>query len=253
MSIEHSFDNKSEPLFSPENFYGKHEKIADICIATFSHAVHDKVIKNYRCVKVAYSGTANGRIPIYKLEDYNLLFYMSPIGSASSGCIVDEVHCLTGATKFIFFGSCGVLDEEKCAEKIIIPTSAYRDEGFSYHFAPAQDYIQIKKSSKLEAILNELKTDFVLGKTWTTDAIYRETINNRNARKAEGCICVEMECSGLQAVCDFRNLDFYPFFFGGDLLNDSSWSRSTLGTDIEKKNQIASFELALKIATSLKK
>ena len=61
-----------------------------------------------------------------------------------------------------------------------------------------------------------------------------------------------MECSGLQAVCDFRKIDFYPFFFGGDLLNDLSWNRATLGTDEEKKNQISSFELALRVADELK-
>lgn len=251
MSIEQAFDDKSEPLITPEKFYGKHEKIADICIATFSHAVHDKVVKNYKCSKIAYSGTANGRIPIYKLDDYNVLFYMSPIGAATAGCIIDEVRCLTGATKYIFFGSCGILDEQKCSGKIILPTSAYRDEGFSYHFVPTQDYIQIGNSSKLAEIFTEQNIDFVLGKTWTTDAIYRETINNRNLRKNEGCICVEMECSGLQAICDFREIDFYPFFFGGDLLNDSSWSRAILGTEEEKKNQIASFELALKVVNKL--
>ena len=51
--------------------------------------------------------------------------------------------------------------------------------------------------------------------------------------------------------CDFRKIDFYPFFFGGDLLKDSSWSRAILGTEEEKKNQIASFELALKVANKL--
>ena len=131
--------------------------------------------------------------------------------------------------------------------------SAYRDEGFYYHFAPAQDYIEINKNSELTSIFYKLNVDYVTGKTWTTDAIYRETINNRNARKKDGCICVEMECSGLQAVCDFRKIDFYPFFFGGDLLNDLSWNRATLGTDEEKKNQISCFELALKVADELKK
>ena len=248
MSIEQTFDNKSEALITPEIVYGAHEKIADICIATFSHAVHDKVIKNYKVSKVAHSGTANGRIPIYMLEDCNVLFYMSPVGSSSAGCIIDEVRCLTGASKFIFFGSCGILDEEKCGGKIIVPTSAYRDEGFSYHYAPAQDYIEIKKSSDLASVFDKLNVDYIAGKTWTTDAIYRETINNRNARKNEGCVCVEMECSGLQAVCDFRKIDFYPFLFGGDLLNDSAWNRATLGTDIEKENQFSCFELALKVA-----
>lgn len=57
---------------------------------------------------------------------------------------------------------------------------------------------------------------YVKGKTWTTDAFYRETINNFEIRKADGCISVEMECSAIQAMCDFRNLNVYMFLTCGD-------------------------------------
>ena len=73
MGIEHSFDDKSEALISPEMFYGVYEKIADICIVTFSHAVFEKVLKQFSCKKVANSGTANGKIPVYLLEKYGVL------------------------------------------------------------------------------------------------------------------------------------------------------------------------------------
>lgn len=251
MSIEKSFDDKSEALITPEKIYGNHKKIADICIITFSHAVHDRVLKTYSCKKVANSGTANGKIPIYFIEEKNILFYLSPIGSAVAGTVLDEVRCLTKACKFIVFGSCGILDENKCSGKIIIPTEAYRDEGFSYHFEKAADYIEISKSPVLIKILNDLHIENISGRTWTTDAIYRETVNNKNVRKSEGCICVEMECAGLQALCNFRGLELYQFFFGGDLLGDINWSRGTLGTNTEKSNQINCFELALEIAEKI--
>ncbi|MDD7256350.1 TOTE conflict system archaeo-eukaryotic primase domain-containing protein [Bullifex porci] len=251
MSIEKSFDDKSEALINPEKIYGNHKKIADICIITFSHAVHDRVLKTYSCKKVANSGTANGKIPIYFIEEKNILFYLSPIGSAVAGTVLDEVRCLTKACKFIVFGSCGILDENKCSGKIIIPTEAYRDEGFSYHFEKAADYIEISKSPVLIKILNDLHIENISGRTWTTDAIYRETVNNKNVRKSEGCICVEMECAGLQALCNFRGLELYQFFFGGDLLGDINWSRGTLGTNTEKSNQINCFELALEIAEKI--
>lgn len=251
MSIEKSFDDKSEALITPEKIYGNHKKIADICIITFSHAVHDRVLKTYSCKKVANSGTANGKIPIYYIEEKNILFYLSPIGSAVAGTVLDEVRCLTKACKFIVFGSCGILDENKCSGKIIIPTEAYRDEGFSYHFEKAADYIEISRSPVLIKILNDLHIENISGRTWTTDAIYRETVNNKNVRKSEGCICVEMECAGLQALCNFRGLELYQFFFGGDLLGDINWSRGTLGTNTEKSNQINCFELALEIAEKI--
>lgn len=53
--------------------------------------------------------------------------------------------------------------------------------------------------------MEESGIPFVKGKTWTTDSFYRETNNNFEKRKADGCISVEMECSAIQAMCDFRN------------------------------------------------
>ncbi|WP_300804010.1 hypothetical protein [uncultured Acetatifactor sp.] len=38
---------------------------------------------------------------------------------------------------------------------------------------------------------------YVKGKTWTTDSFYRETVNNFQKHKADGCISVEMECAAL--------------------------------------------------------
>lgn len=39
-----------------------------------------------------------------------------------------------GAKKFVLFGSCGVLDDDKVKENIIIPVSAIRDERTSHHY-----------------------------------------------------------------------------------------------------------------------
>ena len=43
--------------------------------------------------------------------------------------------------------------------------------------------------------------------------------------KADGCRSVEMECSAVQAMCDFRNLELYVFFTSGDLLDSPKWDR----------------------------
>ena len=46
-----------------------------------------------------------------------------------------------GFKNFIVLGSCGVLDQSIQADKIILPSSALRDEGTSYHYAPASDEV----------------------------------------------------------------------------------------------------------------
>ncbi len=60
----------------------------------------------------------------------------------------------------------------------MVPTEAYRDEGTSYHYAPASDYIAIKNADVVARFMKENKTPYIKGKTWTTDAFYWETVSN---------------------------------------------------------------------------
>ena len=91
----------------------------------------------------------------------------------------------------------------------------------------------------------------MMGTTWTTDAFYRETQGKVAKRKEMGAICVEMECAAMQAMCDFRGVEFFQFLYAGDNLDHSTWDpRSLSGTSrLEDKEKIAllAFELALRI------
>lgn len=88
-----------------------------------------------------------------------------------------------------------------------------------------------------------------MGKTWTTDAIYRETVRNMEKRKQDGCISVEMECAGIQAMCNFRNLEFYSFFTSGDLLDAPEWdSRLKEGQIKDTQHDAGHFNIALALA-----
>lgn len=253
MSIINSFDNNSKPLIDVGSFYGASRYYADVCIVTFSHHVKKMFLKKYKAKKVATSGTANGEIDIYlfKVQDKKLLFYMSPIGAAVAAAVMHEVHYVTGVTKFVVYGSCGVLDNEKCKGKLIVPIASYRDEGLSYHYMEPSDFIEIKNARKLAQLFDKKQYPYVLGKSWTTDALYMETANKVLARKNEGCISVEMESSGLQAICDFYGYELYTFFFGADLFEGECWSKSKLGGNIERDIQKATFDIALQIALYL--
>ncbi len=79
-----------------------------------------------------------------------------------------------GAKKSVLFGSCGVLDDAKVKDHIIIPVSAVRDEGTSYHYiAPSPEIEADARSIQiLENVLTKCGCSYVKGKTWTSDAIY---------------------------------------------------------------------------------
>lgn len=248
--INRTFDDRSGAVISPQSVYGPRDKLCDSCIVVFSRAVTENILKSFDCVRIAAISSVNGDIPIYQFthRGNRIAFYTTMISSAGAGTCIEDAHCLTGATKYIMFGSCGTLNREITAGKLIIPTQAYRDEGFSYHYAEAQDYIEIKNAGRVARIFDELGIPYVMGKTWTTDGIYRETKNNLEKRKAEGCIAVEMECAGVQAVCDFRKLELYNFLISGDLLDAPEWEKRILGSEEEKNRQLSSFYVALELA-----
>ncbi len=92
---------------------------------------------------------------------------------------------------------------------------------------------------------------FVVGKSWTTDAVYMETQNKVQKRKEEGCVSVEMESSGLQAICNYYGFELYTFFFPADVLDGDLWSKANLGGEIEHNIQRETFKVALKIAMEI--
>ncbi|MBE6087317.1 MAG: phosphorylase [Clostridium beijerinckii] len=248
--ITNTFDDKTEAIIIPENFYEKKEKVCETCIVTFSNVVVENILQTFRCEKIDDIMSANGLIPIYKLnyKGKEIAFYMTMISSTGAGTCIEEARCLIGAKKYIMFGSCGCLDKEITAGKVIIPTEAYRDEGFSYHYVPAEDYITIRNADVIAKAFKDMGIPYVKGKTWTTDGIYRETKANMEKRKKEGCIAVEMECAGVQAVCDFRGLEYYDFLISGDLLDSQEWDRRILGNDEERTHQLKNFYIALELA-----
>lgn len=220
------YDIASEPIVTLEAFYGPKKHLVDKCIVLFSKIIYEHMLKQYECTQVAEIGACNGGVPVWTFEHKGetVAFYLSMIGSALAGGTVAEVNYITGATKYVMFGSCGSLDADKTTGKFIVPTQAYRGEGLSYYFAEAQDYISIRNSDRLAEIFTEINVPFVQGRIWTTDSMLRETVNLVNKRKSEGCIAVEMEVAGVQAVCDFYGFELYDFLAAGDVLVEGDYA-----------------------------
>lgn len=196
----------------------------------FSEQIFEYMLDTYEHQEVGAIRCCNGITPVYvfDIEGMKIAGYLSHIGSALAGGDVIEVNWLTGAVKFIMFGSAGSLDSGLTTGKFVIPTHSYREEGLSYHYAPPADYIEVKNAKTVKAIFDELKLPNVWGKVWTTDAIYRETKAKLDARKKEGCIAVEMELAGVQAVCDFYGWELYNFLVTGDVLDQTVYDVSGL-------------------------
>lgn len=223
-------------------------------ISVFSHQLFDKLVSFFNARVIAQTNDVDGIWNIYEViyKGNRFAFYKARLGApACVGCFEELIGL--GVKRIILLGNCGVLckDIKDCG--IIIPTSALRDEGTSYHYAPASDFIPVnhKYIPEFQSILSELGYPFVTGTTWTTDAFFRETYDKIKRRRERGAICVEMECSAMQALCDFRNVEFFQFFYAGDNLDHSQWDPRSLSGNVklDEKEKIAmlAFELASQI------
>ena len=251
--ITNSFDNKSKPLIQPEDMYEKAPENDKVTIVTFSSYLLIYLVDHYKIQLYKTFRSVGDTISVYtlKIEDKEYFIYKTQIGATVSGLLMQEVATVTGSHRFIFFGSSGVLDEELCRGKIIVPSQSYRDEGLSYHYAPASDFIDIKNYKIVDEFLTKINIPHVVGKIWTTDGFYMETLDKIKARKEAGCIAVDMEISGVQAVANYCNFDYYTMIFPIDSLEGVEWDRKGLAGDADHALQVTSFEIVLKLAMSL--
>ncbi|MBQ9952145.1 MAG: nucleoside phosphorylase [Clostridia bacterium] len=231
MSIIHSFDPHSEAVLNPWDVIVPVENLPGTLIATFNPkfiAILEKMASLEECAVLKANGRA---IPVYRFEYHGAVLgiFHTMLGGAASAAMLEELIAM-GAKRVLYFGSAGALDRELVEGHLIVPTAAYRDEGVSYHYMPASDSIEIDTAETLCAILDSLNVSYAKAKTWTTDAVYRETRANMEKRKAEGCAVVEMECASVMAVGQFRKIPVYQFLYAADCLDATQWDRRLLGS-----------------------
>lgn len=113
----------------------------------------------------------------------------------------------------------------------IIPTDAYRDEGTSYHYLPASDFVEVASAKKLAEIFEKEEVPYELTKTWTTDALFKETKEKMRNRVECGCNVVEMECASIMAAAKSRGFKAYQFLYTDDTLESEKWDIKTLKED----------------------
>jgi uridine phosphorylase len=169
-----------------------------------------------------------GKVPIWELalEGRRLALVHPGVGAPLAAAFLEELIAL-GCRAFVACGGAGVLVPDVALGHVVVPTSAVRDEGTSYHYLPAAREVA-PTAQAVEAILATLQrhdVPHVTGKTWTTDAMYRETRDKVARRVAEGCLTVEMEAAAFFAVASFRGVAFGQLLYAGDDLSGDAWDQ----------------------------
>lgn len=245
------FDPVSEAIIEPRKIL-KPIDIPERCVLCFFQDAITKVATEHPSKVVHHLGSEIGRNPVYALEieGKSVAFIHPGVGAPLAGAFLEELIAL-GCRKFIACGGAGVLDGEITVGHVVVPTSAVRDEGTSYHYLPPSREVMPDQVgvAAIEATLQKHHVPYVMGKTWTTDAVYRETRARMEARKAEGCLTVEMEAAAFFAIAQFRGVSFAQLLYSGDNLAGDEWDHRDWQSKVSTREKL--FWLAVEAALLL--
>lgn len=219
----------------------KSRDVPEHCVICFFKEVLDKIIVEHNARILVNNGWEDGPHPLYEIshQGQRLAFFHPGIGAPLAVGLLEEVIAY-GCSKFMVCGGCGVLEKDIAVGNIIVVSGAVRDEGVSYHYLEPSREVAAKDVAveALTSILSNRGIPHRVGKTWTTDAPYRETPIRIARRKAEGCLTVEMESAGLIAVAQFRNVILGQVLYGGDDLSGTEWDNRAWQTRADVRESL---------------
>lgn len=146
------------------------------------------------------------------------------MGAPTTAMVMEELLA-DGVDTVLTVGKAGSLTDDIDVGEFVVTDRAIRDEGTSHHYleseadARATDRVVDALTSHLAAA----DESYHVGPTWTTDAIYRETVAEVERYAEEGVLTVDMEAATVFAVGEYRDVDVGGLFVVSDYLDTSGW------------------------------
>ncbi|MEW5923489.1 MAG: nucleoside phosphorylase [Candidatus Zixiibacteriota bacterium] len=239
------FDPERKAIIEP----GEHSNpmdIAEHCVICFFREVFDKMLAEYDARLMFEDNWEVDRVQFYEInyEGRRLALFRPYIGAPIAAGMLEQAIAL-GCRKFTACGGAGVLNRDIAVGHIMVPASAIRDEGTSYHYLPPEREVAASPEAvaAIEQTLKSRHIPYNACKTWTTDAPYRETKDKVELRRDEGCLTVEMEAAAFFAVAQFRNVTFGQILYGGDDVSGENWDERGWASRISIREKL--FHLAV--------
>ena len=218
------YDTSRNPIIKPTDFLVK--TLPSKCVITFFRKELNQLVVDKNLPVIGHLHSEILDIPIY---EYNIskekICITMPFSTAPGAAgTIEELHAM-GCNKFIICGGAGSVKKDSKVGEIIVPVAAVRDEGTSYHYIEPSREVECHKATADFIIsgLERLGIPYTVGKTWTTDAMYRETPEMIELRRKEGCITVEMETAAFFAVSKYYDIPLAQLLYAGDDVSGEKW------------------------------
>lgn len=194
----------------------------------------------------------HGKRPLFEtdVDGERVAFCHAPVGAPAAVLLLEEAIAL-GCRDIIGVGGAGALIDGLDVGHPVVADSAVRDEGTSLHYLRPGRTVEAHPDAVAAIVqtLDAAQVPYTRGRTWTTDALYRETRERVDRRVAEGCLTVEMEAAAFFAVGAYRGVRVGQLLFAGDALHGDDWDHRGWFTAADART--ATFLLALDAAARL--
>jgi len=130
------------------------------------------------------------------------------VGASFAVLVAEQLHA-SGAGLVISITSAGQLTSLARPPYFVLIRAALRDEGTSTHYLPPARWAPApaRLLTAVTAALSALPERVIPGRSWTTDAAYRETAAAISGARDAGADCVETESAALYAHAAARGRD----------------------------------------------
>jgi uridine phosphorylase len=145
-------------------------------------------------------------------------------GGSMCATIIEELSVL-GVEHFIGYGASGSLDSSISLGSIMVAESSFCSDGTSREYSGKEEtYPDSEMTLLLKDIIQRHGIKPVVGKVWSTDAIYREYPSKVTYWKHKGAKFVNMDTASLFAVTAAKGLKAAYLSAVSDILYDDRWS-----------------------------
>jgi uridine phosphorylase len=207
-------DLQAQAAFSPEGLVSAVRRsrnllpapVPRICVLDFDGDLTDWLIHEQLVQPFSHWACFHTTMYVLEAEGVSCGIVARTIGGPYSVLIAEQLH-VSGAGLTLGLTSAGRVSPSLPLPSYVIPTSAVRDEGTSFHYLPPADRVDAPTplNNLLAEELSPLGITVAQGCVWTTDAPYRETKLELDRHSTAGVLAVDMQTASLFAFASARN------------------------------------------------
>src|SRR5271157_990089 len=212
--FEHALDAQS--AFRPEDLVNAVREarglpglsVPPICFLDFDGDLTDWLVSHGRATCFEPWACFHTKMYLVEADGVRCGLIARTIGGPYAVLIAEQLR-VAGAQLILGLTSAGRVSPSFPLPGLVVVTCAVRDEGTSLHYLPAGEDVACPTpiGNLLSDELTGLGWTVVEGSVWTTDAPYRETIEQLHRHADAGVLAVEMQAASLFAFATARQVN----------------------------------------------